>query len=263
MKIQDINLKIERKVALHEFLDNLNMLKVYGIVVTGSSSYNACSKNSDFDLRIIVEDLHEFNEDIKTFLLSCNLISYQIYENFSEIKFFFQDIPFHVLFYTVNHIKQSMNQKKYGVIITLTQGKFVYKKDEIINPFIEQALGLVEEMKNNNEYYVASKSQFVKALSRFEQKQYKESLFCIRIASIYLIKNYLINNEIFDVKEQWLIRDLSIIDSKNKFLNYFLNIHGLGEVKEDSVKQCIRYMSMMFKNYEDEVKNNEKKSSSN
>ena len=254
INLVNINFSDERLSALNSFSKKMNFSNINCIFITGSSTVNLSTSKSDLDIRIIVDNFNCFTDDLQDILIDEKIISNNIkaQDNFAEVKFFFNNIPFHLLYYNLSYVTKSIEENNKNIFDTIINGKIIYIKESVIEPIIQKCNLKVNDLSNNKEYYLASKSQFVKGIARYEKKEFEESLFCIRTASIYLLKEMLLNNGILNIKDQWLIRDFYNISSnyENDIVEDFKIIHGLNDISEDLVKQSISHFSNMLSKYE-------------
>jgi hypothetical protein len=248
MDSQTLLIDNNRDRVLNELLNFLGLDNMYAVIITGSTSQKTASSKSDLDVRMIVKDFVQTCDNFKRFLVDKKLILLEDKNPFAELKFFIETIPFHVLFYTVEHVENSLKNKNFGFISTITKGNFIYKQSSSIDPIIDKCNEIINELKNSNEYLVGAKSQFVKAMSRYEHKNYSEAMYCLRIASTYLIKDYLIKKGFIDIKEQWILRDIENADnSENKiFMKSFMEIHQLNNIQVEQVKKTITLVSTLI-----------------
>ena len=81
--------------------NNISFDNVYALIETGSSINNLNTKNSDYDIRIIVNDYKLIHSEIETLIKTYKTISLKDEENYSEYKFYFDGIPVHLIFYPI------------------------------------------------------------------------------------------------------------------------------------------------------------------
>lgn len=246
-----------RARLLNGLLEYLGLENTYAAIITGSTSQKTDSPKSDLDLRLIVRDFEETCDSFKRFLTDKKLILFEDRNPFAEVKFFLENVPFHVLFYSFSHVEKSLKNRNLGFISTITKGQFVYKQEDVINPVIAECTRIVDEIRNSNEYLVGAKSQFVKAMSRYEQKKYSEAMYCLRVSTTYLIKDYLIKNGFIDIKEQWVLRDIEKADTTagRTYLQSFVKVHQLEDIQVEQLKKNIAIVSTLINTSNNSTKN--------
>ena len=233
---------MDEKNIVDEISGHFSLKNIEAIIITGSNAQKSAYKKSDFDIRIIVEDYRITLGEARKLILANKLVSWKEDEEFSEIKFFYDNQSIHLLFYSSTHVDKCLTQKRRSFISTVVNGTLYYS----VNKFEEirsKCEDIFEELRNSEEYLISAKSFFVKAMARYESNNYLEFLFCLRIASTNLAKHYLNQNGCIFIKEQSLLSEFSRIAAANNKLHIFevyKTIQGLNDLNTDSMKNYIR-----------------------
>lgn len=230
--------------------ENISLENIIALLETGSTSTKTNTKNSDYDIRIIVKDYKLIHKEIGLTIEKCKAISLADEENYSEYKFYHNNTPIHLIFYNMIHVDKCINHHKKSFISTVLEGRVVYSNEEVFNKICKECVRVKELILSDKSDLTFAKSLFVKAMSKYQNGYFEDSIYCFRHASNHLVKYYLLNKGIIFLKEQWILkslRDFCERDGDYTILQLFRKIHSLEDGQAVDAKNCMINFTLLLK----------------
>jgi len=214
----------ERRAIMEGYVDEARRdPNVLAVMLRGSVLHGRAMRNSDLDIRLIVESGPDE----------------------SERESFEGAVPVHVIAYSRSFVESAVVSDDLIVIDLIRNDRILWDPSGFVGRLRERLRTYRPPASLVRRYLDVAKARMISALGHLERGDAQSSTFCVRAGAETLATALLLSREVVRPKQQWLVRDLRRVAKDDEELaRVIVDCLGLAGVTEDEAHRDVRALSV-------------------